>query len=194
MSAPDANTALHSYLQRSRDALVWKLDGLTERQAREPRTPTGTNLLGLIKHALNVEAGYFGSTFGREFPEPDELVALAAYDSDPQVDFYATEDESMAYLVDLYRRVWAFSDETIESLPLDAPGVVAWWLPQARDVTLQEVIVHVITDLARHAGHADILREQIDGAAGLAIGRENLPDVDWPAYVARLTDLAARFP
>ncbi len=183
----DAKDALKSYLQGARDAVIWKLEGLSERDARLPRTPTGMNLLGIVKHALNTEVVYFGPTFGREWPTPAELADLDG--TDAQADWYATAEESTAGLVELYRRVQRFADETIDALPLDAVGHVAHW--GGATVTLHEVIVHKIADLQRHAGHADILREQIDGAVGLLPQADNLPiDVDWPAYVARLTALA----
>lgn len=190
----DPKAALHHYLQEARDALLWKLDGLSERDARLPRTTTGTNLLGVVKHALNVEVGYFGPTFGRAWPTPEELVPEAAYDTDPQADWYATEEESLTGIVDLYRRVWSFCDETIASLPLDAPGRVPWWRDRDDTVTLQRILVHVTCDLQRHAGHADILREQVDAEVGMLAGSTNIPDVDWPSYVARLEALAHRFP
>jgi uncharacterized damage-inducible protein DinB len=190
----EPKAALRHYLQSTRDSLIWKLDGLSEHDARRPRTPTGNNLLGIIKHCLNVEAGYFGPTFGRAFPTPEELVPDEAFDEDPQADWYAREDETKAGLIDLYRRVAAFADQTIEQLPLDAPGRVPWWRPDRQDVTLQRVIVHVIYDVARHAGHADIMREQHDQAVGWQQDNTNLPDdYDWPAYVAKLTALADRF-
>ncbi|MEU4528574.1 DinB family protein [Micromonospora ureilytica] len=190
----DAKAALHDYLRENREDLIWKLDGLSEREARLPRTATGNNLLGALKHCLNVEAGYFGPTFGREFPTPDELVPMAAFDEDPQADWYASEDETKDGLIDLYRRVGAFADQTIEQLPLDAPGQVPWWRPGRRDVTLQRIIIHVTCDLARHAGHADIMREQHDAAIGLRRGNTNIPDdYDWPAYVSKLTKLADSF-
>jgi Protein of unknown function (DUF664) len=190
----DPKVVLHHYLQESRDALVWKLDGLDERNARLPRTPTGNNLLGVVKHCLNIEVGYFGPTFGREFPASEELVPMEAFADDPQADWYARGDETRDGLIQLYRRVWAFADRTIEQLPLDAPGRVPWWQPGRQDVTLQRVIVHVIYDLSRHAGHADIMREQYDGATGWQRENSGAPDAyDWPAYVARLTALADRF-
>ncbi|WP_327032134.1 DinB family protein [Micromonospora ureilytica] len=190
----DAKAALHDYLRENREDLIWKLDGLSEREARLPRTATGNNLLGALKHCLNVEAGYFGPTFGREFPTPDELVPMAAFDEDPQADWYAREDETKDGLIDLYRRVGAFADQTIEQLPLDAPGQVPWWRPGRRDVTLQRIIIHVTCDLARHAGHADIMREQHDTAIGLRRDNTNIPDdYDWPAYVSKLTKLADHF-
>ena len=190
----DPKTALHHYLQETRDALIWKLGGLTEREARLPRTPTGNNLLGVVRHCLNVEAGYFGPTFGREFPTPEELVSSEEFDEDPQADWYAREDETKDGLIDLYRRVGAFADQTIEQLPLDAPGKVPWWRPGRQDVTLHQIIIHVIYDLARHAGQADIMREQHDGSIGWQPENSNVPDgYDWPAYTAKLTALADRF-
>jgi hypothetical protein len=190
----EPKAALRHYLQSSRDALLWKLDGLGERDLRMPRTPTGTNLIGIVKHMANVEIGYFGDTFGREWPTPDERITEDVFERDPQADWYADDNETCAGIIDLYRRVWTFADATIEDLPLDAPGRVPWW-PEARgSVTLERIIVHVIVDLARHVGHADILREEIDGSAGLRSGVSNLPDQqDWPAYVAKLTALAERF-
>ncbi len=190
----DSKSVLHRYLRDVRDDLIWKLDGLGERDARLPRTRTGNNLLGVLKHCLNVEAGYFGPTFGRDFPTPPELVPMPAYEEDPQADWYAREDETKDGLIDLYRRVAVFADQTIERLPLDAPGRVPWWPSGRQDVTLQRIMVHVIYDLARHAGHADIMRESHDGGIGWQRENSNIPDAyDWPAYVAKLNDVANRF-
>jgi uncharacterized damage-inducible protein DinB len=190
----DSKTALHHYLQEARDALIWKLDGLSERDARLPRTPTGNNLLGLVKHCLNVEVGYFGPTFWREFPTPQALVPMEAYGQDPQADWYASADETKDGLIDLYHRVWVFADQTISDLPLDAPGRVPWWRQGRQEVTLQRIIIHVTYDLARHAGHADLMREEHDEAVGWQPENANVPDgYDWPAYVAKLAALANRF-
>jgi hypothetical protein len=181
---------LQRYLQAAREALVWKLDGLPEHLVRRPMTPTGTNLLGLVKHAAGVEAGYFGQVFGRPFPEP---LQWAAVDAEPNADMFATPEESTSAVVALYRRVWTHSDGTLADLPLDAVGEVPWWPPERRDVTLGRIAVHVIADIHRHAGHADILRETIDGAAGLRADTTSLPDLDWAAYRARLEAIAASF-
>jgi len=191
LRAPKA--VLRHYLQVSREALLWKLDGLSERDLRMPRTPTGTNLIGIVKHMANVEIGYFGDTFGREWPTPEERVSEAYFETDPQADWYATESETCDEIIDLYRRVWAFADATIEEVPLDALGRVPWWSEDHNRVTLECIMVHVIVDLARHVGHADILREEIDGTAGLRAGVSNIPQQDWPEYVAKLTLLAERF-
>ncbi|MFC8796137.1 DinB family protein [Promicromonospora sp. NPDC057138] len=182
---------LKKYLQETREALLWKLEGLTEKQARWPLVSSGNNLLGLVKHCANTEIGYFGPTFGREWPTPDELVPLDVYDQDPQADWYATADESVASITDLYRRAWAFCDETIDTLPLDAPGRVPWWTNS--EVTLFRIIVHMTDELARHAGHADILRELTDRSVGLYADNSNIPDWekgDVELYVDKLKGLA----
>jgi uncharacterized damage-inducible protein DinB len=187
----DPKDDLHRYLQIAREALLWKLEGLSEYEARRPMTPTGTNLLGLVKHVASVEAGYLGDTFGRPFPE-----SLPWFDEGAEVnaDMWATVDESRDQIVELYRRVWAHSDVTIDTMPLDAVGTVPWWPDEFREVTLHRILVHVATETDRHAGHADIVRELIDGAAGLRQDNSNLPPGDaasWQDYRDRL-ERAAR--
>jgi len=187
----DPKADLRRYLQVARDALLWKLDGLSEYDVRRPLTPTGTNLLGLVKHMAGVEIGYFGDTFGRKFPEP--LPWYDNMDDDPSADFWATEDESREDVVGLYRRVWAFADDTIESTALDATGEVTWWPPGRRVATLHYVLVHVIAELNRHAGHADIVRELLDGATGVRADATNLPDLSadtWAEYREKLERVA----
>lgn len=182
---------LRRYLQTAREALVWKLDGLSEYEMRRPVTPTGTNLLGLVKHMAGVELGYFGDAFDRKFPEP--LPWYDNLDDDPGADFWAAEDESRDDIVGLYRRVWAFADETIDSNPLDAVGEVPWWPPERRETTLHRLLVHVIAEINRHAGHADIVRELIDGTVGLRADASNLPDFDadkWAEYHEKLERVA----
>ena len=183
---------LHRYLQTARDALLWKLEGLGEYDVRRPMTPTGTNLLGLLKHLAYVEMGYFGPTFGRPVPEVDPWIQD---DIEPNADMWATPEESREDVLALYRRAWAVTDATVEELPLDAPGSVPWWSPDKQAVTLHQILVHVIAETNRHAGHADIVRELVDGTAGLRADNDNLPDdVDdawWPSYRERL-EVAAR--
>ncbi len=181
---------LHRYLQVAREALVWKLDGLSEYDIRRPMVPTGTNLLGLVKHLASVELGYFGESFGRPFEEP-----LPWFDDDaePNADMWATADESREQIVGLYRRVWAHSDATIDTLALDAIGRVHWWPDEQSEVTLHTILVHVIAETHRHAGHADIVRELIDGAAGLREGNDNMAPGDqgwWEGYRSRLEGAA----
>lgn len=192
----DPKTALHHYLQEARDAILWKLEGLGERDLRLPRTPTGTNLLGIVRHCANVEIGYFGPTFGRTWPHPESPVHVAdeAYDADPQADWWVPADVPASEVVDFYREVASFSDAAIAELPLDATGSVPWWPPDRREVSLARIIVHVIADTTRHAGHADILREGIDGATGLKVTATNIPDLQWSPYVEKLRQVAEQFP
>jgi hypothetical protein len=161
-----AKEYLHDDLRWVREAIVWKLDGLSEYDIRRPLTPTGTNLLGLIKHLATWEARYLGEIFDRPFPEP--LPRWDDEDAEPGADMWAAADETRAEIIDRYRRVWAHSDATIDALPIDAPGYVPWW-PRP-NVKLFNVLVHVLTEASRHAGHADILREQLDGATGESPG------------------------
>lgn len=187
---PDLKDDLHGYLRQGREAVLWKLDGLGERDVRRPLTPTGTNLLGLVKHLAGVESGYFGEVFGRTFPESLPWIADGA---EPNADMWATAGESRADVVDLYRRVWRHSDATIAALPLGSPGTVPWWRPETRSVTLGRVLVHVVGETHRHAGHADVVRELVDGQAGLRPAAPNLPGGDaawWSRYRARLQDVA----
>lgn len=158
-----AKAYLHNDLREIREAMVWKLDGLREYDVRRPLTPTGTNLLGLVKHLSIWESRYFGEVFGRPFPEP-----LPRRDDagERDADMWATEHETREEILSRYRRVWEHSDATIRDLPVDFPGHVPWW-PRP-DVTLFNVLVHMLTETSRHAGHADILREQLDGSTGTA--------------------------
>jgi hypothetical protein len=191
--APDASTAkadLHRYLQAARDALLWKLDGLSEYDTRRPMVPTGTNLLGLVKHVASVEIGYLGTVFGRPFDQP-----LPWYedDAEPNADMWATPDESRDDIVGLYRRAWAHSDATIDALPLDAVGQVPHWPADRRHVTLHRVLVHLIAETHRHAGHADIVRELVDGAVGRHQDYDNMAPGDqawWTDYHHRLEQAA----
>jgi hypothetical protein len=163
----DAKADLRRYLQLAREAVLWKLEGLAEYDVRRPMTPTGTNLLGLVKHLAYIELGYFGATFGRPYDGPQPWLEE---DVDPTADLWATAEESPETIVALYRRAW-----------------------QHADATLHRVLVHVIAETNRHAGHADIVRELIDGSAGLRPDAVNLPDVDagwWAGYRERLEQVA----
>src|SRR5215212_7700668 len=170
MAGSDPKADLRHYLQTGREALVWKLDGLSEYDLRRPLVPTGTNLLGIVKHVASVEAGYFGETFDRPFQEP---LPWFEEDAEPNADMWATAEESREQIVGLYHRAWAHSDATIEALPLDAPGNVPWWGDNS-EVTLQTILVHMIAETHRHAGQADIVRELTDGAVGHRPDNDNM--------------------
>ena len=183
-----AKEYLHSDLREVRETMLWKLEGLAEYDARRPLTRTGTNLLGLVKHLSITEAWYFGEVFGRPFPE---RLPWWDDDADRGADMWATEDESRVEIADRYRRVWEHSDATIAALDIDAPGHVPWW-PRP-DVKLFNILVHVLTETNRHAGHADILREQLDGAVGTDAGSTALQERDtafWENHRAKIEQAA----
>jgi len=173
MTGPDPKADLRRYLQEGRDAVLWKLDSLSEYDIRRPLVPTGTNLLGLVKHLTLIEFDYFGDTFGR--PSDDKV---RWDEADPNSDMFAAPEESREFITGMYRRAWAHSDATIEALALEAIGRVPWWPPGRSEVTLHRILIHVISETHRHAGQADIVRELIDGAAGLSAEASNLPSED----------------
>ncbi|KJY30099.1 MULTISPECIES: DinB family protein [Streptomyces] len=182
-----AKANLHGRLRRDRRALLWKLDGLSEYDARRPLTATGTNLLGLVKHVASVEARYFGEVFDRPSPEP-----LPRWQDSDGSDLWAAEDETRDQIIEFYRRTWEHSDATIDELPLDAPGHVPWWPEPSPNTNLFAVLVHVLGETNRHAGHADILREGLDGRTGMRPEHEQQTDEEARAAHYAKIERAAR--
>lgn len=169
--------------------LLRSLDGVSEYDARRPLTPSGTNLLGLVKHVAGVELGYLVESVGRE-------ALVLPWNEDGSVregaDMWPLARESRKDLVDLYRRVWALSDASIAELRLDAPATVAWWPVGGREATFGHLLVRVVAETAQHAGHADILREGLDGQGGR--DHDDLGDAaTWSAYVSRIQHAADGF-
>jgi uncharacterized damage-inducible protein DinB len=181
---PGLQELLH-YLQSVRQTMLWKLEGLSELDVRRPLTPTGTNLLGLVKHLAGVELGYFGECLGR----PHGL-DLDWYEEDAEdnADMWATPQESREDIVGLYHLAWKRTDAVTRELGPEATGHVPWWSGQEHP-TVRLLLLHVVAETNRHAGHADILREQLDGAVGLRDGVSNMPFDEatrWRAHVERL--------
>lgn len=183
MTGVDFKADLHRCLREAREALLWKLDGLSDYDMRRPLTFHGTNLLGLVKHLSGCEIGYFGWVFDRPFTDPPAWLAVA---DDATIDMWVRPEESRAEIVDLYRRACAHADATIDTLGLGHRGT----MPDGRPVTLHHVLVHMVAETTRHAGHADIVRELIDDAAGTHPGGTGLPDEDWPRLRQRIEDAA----
>lgn len=183
-------TDLMHYLQRTREHIVSTLDGLDEYAVRRPMTPTGTNLLGLVKHLASGELGYLGDCVGRPTP-----VALPWMDDGSVwdgADMWAKPGESREWVIDLYRTAWAHSDASIAELGLDAPAEVPWWPVQRRRTTLGHLLVRVVDETAHHAGHADIVRELLDGRGGA--DRDEMGDAHyWEGYVAQIQAAADTF-
>lgn len=166
---------LHKYFQQSREGLLSAMDGLSEYDVRRPMVPSGTNLLGLVKHVASGEFGYLGDSVGRPAP------VVLPWNEDGSVwdsaDMWATPDQSREYIVGLYRTAWKHSDESIAELGLDAPASVSWWPEERRQTTLGHLLARILDETARHAGHADILRELIDGRDGR--NHDDVGDAEW---------------
>jgi uncharacterized damage-inducible protein DinB len=152
----DEKTTLAVALDRHRDVVVWKLEGLDEEEARRPRVPSGTSLLGLVKHLTWVEYGWFCDTFGHPNPLPpfDE--------DDPDADLRVEPGETITGVLAGYARARAAADAVIREHDVADTGT-AW---HGTTVTLRWVLVHMVEETARHVGHLDILRELTDGATG----------------------------
>jgi len=148
--------SLHISLDRHRDVILWKLGGLTDEQLRRPMVPSGTSLLGLVKHLAAVEYGWFCETFGRS-TEP-----LPFDEDDPEADLRVGAGDHVDDVVAFYARARAAADSVIIGLSLEDVGH-AWF---GETVTLRWCLIHMIEETARHAGHMDILRELIDGRTG----------------------------
>jgi hypothetical protein len=185
----DLKTELHSKLQASRAALLSKLEDLSEHDLRRPKTPTGTNLLGLVKHLAGLEYGYLGEALG--FPAQEKMSWIEDGSIWQGADLWATPDESSEYIIGLYRRACAHADGVIEELDLDAPGAVAHWPEHRRNTTLGFLLIRMVAETAQHAGHADIVRELIDGQGGPDQG--SIGEADWRDYLAQVHAAADAF-
>lgn len=190
MMEVELKAALHDELRWAREAMLWKLDGLSEYDVRRPLTATGTNFLGLIKHLSMGESKYLGEVFGRPSHEH-----LPWWDDDAEdnADKWATASECRSEIIERYQRVCEHSDATINLLDLDSPGHVPWW-PRP-NVKLINAIAHVLAETNRHAGHADILREQLDGATGFDPDDTSASQHDaawWRGYVAAIEAAAQK--
>ena len=189
-TAFDATEVLLGYLQEARESLVDNLDGLGEYDIRRPMTPSGTSLLGLVKHVASVELGYLGVCLGRplgvELPWDDEDLFESA------ADMYALAGESREWLLDVYRRSWAHGDDNVRTLSLQAPAHVPWWSEARRDTTVGTLVIHMLHETAQHAGQADVVRESIDGRGGA--DHDDFGDAArWAEFVARIQAEADHF-
>jgi Protein of unknown function (DUF664) len=185
----DLKAELHRALQASRAGLLSKLDDLSEYDLRRPMTPTGTNLLGLVKHLAGLEYGYLGESFG--YPPPERLSWVEDGSIWDGADMWARPGESSEYIIGLYRRACAHADGVIAALDLQAPGSVAHWPEDRRDTTLGVLLIRMVSETAQHAGHADIIRELIDGKGGP--DQDSVDEATWQAYLAQVEAAANTF-
>jgi uncharacterized damage-inducible protein DinB len=185
----DLKEELHRKLQASRATLLSKLDNISEYDRRRPMTPTGTNLLGLVKHLAGLEYGYLGEAFG--YPAPETMSWFEDGSVFQGADMWAKPDESSEYIAGLYRRACAHADGVIAALDLGAPGSVPHWPEDRRDTTLGVLLIRMVDETAHHAGHADIIRELIDGKGGP--DQDAFDEPTWREYVAQVQTAANAF-
>jgi hypothetical protein len=149
---------LAAYLDFHRATIKWKIEGLSEEDARRPMTPTDTKLLGIVKHLAYVERWWFQDNFaGRdcEYPWSEE---------DWEADFRIEPGETIQSIFALYDTECEVSREIVAAASLD--DVAARPRREGRHPTLRWIMLHMIEEVARHNGQADIIRELIDGKTG----------------------------
>lgn len=148
----DERTTLLAFLGYLRECVAAKARGVTDEQARTPGVPSGTSLLGLVKHLTAVDLTWFVWAYAGEGERPD-------HDAPP------AEHETAGELLAAYRAAAERCDEIVRSCDdLDRPGARS--LRETPPPSMRWILVHMIEETARHAGHADIIRERLDGAVG----------------------------
>ena len=153
-------TMLAAFLDYHRDTLLWKVDGLADADLRRQMTPSGMTLLGLVKHIAYVERWWFQAVFqGKDVDFPWT-------DADPDADWRVGPDESVATILDLYREEVDSSRGILSDAELDDSARRPRTRPPGQEQTLRWIVLHMIEETARHNGHADLMREAIDGATG----------------------------
>jgi uncharacterized damage-inducible protein DinB len=156
--ASDERTTLLQFLTFLRQTMLLKAEGLTEEQARITLIPGGLSMLTLVRHMVEVERGWFQNAFlGRDVPFE------WCDDDDPDRDFHPGPDDTLAEAVDLYRREIEASDAVVAAADLDE---LASEERSGGRVNLRWILVHMIEETGRHCGHADLIRESIDGTVG----------------------------
>jgi len=176
----DEREGLLAFVAQQRDALRLAAYGLTDEQARSTPTVSPLSVGGLIKHVTAMERSWIDMVLQRERPAPDEAEA------DYGADFVLGSDES---LVDVLSDLAACGAETEAAIagiadlgqPVPVPKGVPWFPDDIDAWSVRWVLLHLIEELARHAGHADIVREAIDGATSfpLMAAAEGWPATPW---------------
>lgn len=155
LNTPEMETLVR-YLDTYRGIIVFKAEGVERSAGIEPLVPSGTSLLGIVKHLAYVERWWFQAVLGQrevEFPWSED---------DPDADWRIEQDESVDDIINLYRGEFVESQAILEGI-----GSLDDLFPQGDDqISARRVVIHMIEETARHAGHADILRELIDGSTG----------------------------
>lgn len=180
---------LHRKLEVARANMLANLEGLGEYDLRRPLTPTGTNLLGLVKHLAGLEYGYLGDCLGH--PSAERLEWMEDGSVAEGADMWAKPTESSEYMIGLYQRACAHADTTVAEHDLDSPAQVPWWSEPS--TTLGVLLVRMLAETAQHAGHADIVRELIDGQVGNTEDRLGDDPAFWGRFTTQIRDAAEEF-
>ena len=190
LATGDEKALLRTHLALAQNSLLWKLEGLSDEELRRPMTKTSTNLVGIVKHLAGVTAHYLISSFGRD----REYYPWEADDSELWYggDMWALPEESPGEIVAAYRRACDASLAAIDEMELDEVGTHHTGVK----VSLRWMILTVLADTLRHAGHADVLREAIDGRIGTDAVLSNTEDGDddeyWTTFRQRMTGEVSR--
>lgn len=153
----DEKAVLVGMLDHYRATIVAICRGLSEEDLRRPMVPSGTTLLGLVKHLAFVEHGWFEEVVG------NHPSGLEFDESDPMMDFRIEPEETSEDIFEMYRASCERSNEILAQVSLDD---VSQWPGRSYDCNFRWVLAHMLEETARHTGHADILREMIDGKIG----------------------------
>lgn len=163
--------SLQAFLHNQRALMVWKLADLDFESATQPMVPSGTSLLGMVNHLAAVELWWFGDVIaGGDYEVEGDLAVWletikAAWEAgDDDADFRVEPPDTIDTVVERYTAAVKLADGLIDRYPLDHIS------PNKREVSLRWALLHMIEETARHAGHADIIRELIDGSTGYLPG------------------------
>lgn len=152
--------ALENFLDAQRDGLLRKIAGVDDATARKTPTASSLSLLGLVKHSAVWERRWFQVIMGgRDLPDEWPAVKDELHDADLRVG----EDDTVDYWVAYYREQIGQSRVVAAALDLDSPCARA----DIIECNVRYVLFHMIEETARHAGHADIIRETLDGSCGI---------------------------
>ncbi|PQZ86802.1 DinB family protein [Arthrobacter sp. MYb222] len=192
MAIGNSGTGAHlrEYLNDAREAILWKCEGLSDTQARTPLAPTGTHVMGLLLHLAVTESEYFVGCLGQKIENP--IIRDISEDEDAQADFRPPPNMTLADAMNIYREATTAADVVLDYLDLDSPAVVPWWGTH-RHTTVERLLIHMIAESHRHAGHMDIVREQLDGFVGLRPSATNIPDLtpaQWEEQRLRIKEIA----
>jgi uncharacterized damage-inducible protein DinB len=153
---------LIQFLDYYRQVLLRKAAGLSNTELAQTLGPSDVTIGGLLKHMSVVETNWFVRRFeGGEYPEP---WASAPWGEDADWDFHSAADDSLEYLVELFSetversRATVVATESLDQVSVRTRDGVPW--------SMRWILVHLIEEYARHVGHADVIRESIDGATG----------------------------